>query len=66
MMSYDDNPVNFCPIFNPVKRIGILTELKPKVSDYSIVFPPSSPNTQPVFTIALKFSNLRLPLINWY
>ena len=59
MMSYDDNPVNFCPIFSPVKRIGILTELKPKVSDYSIVFPPSSPNTQPVFydcSQVLKFA----------
>ena len=66
MMSHDDNPVNFLSDIQPSERIGTLIELKPKVSDYSIVFPPSSPNTQPVFTIALKFSNLPLPLINWY
>ena len=56
----------FCPIFNPVRKAGTLTEPKPKASDCFTVFRLSSPNTLAVFMTVPKSKNLPIPLISWY
>ena len=66
MMSHVSTPVNFCPIFNPVRKAGTLTE--PKAESVRLLYSLSTEFTKYASRIydcsqILKFAPT---LISWY